>query len=484
MYAFWPCLGVRRNEQRLGQVPAMRILYIVPYTPNLIRVRPYQIIRHLARRGHGVTLATLWTTPEEREEVEQLAALGLQVVSRQLSPAQSFWNCIGALPTSAPLQASFCWQPALTQAISAELTRLDATGEMAFDAVHVEHLRGARYGLWLKSRWATSRLNNRIPIVWDSVDCISYLFAQAAGKSRSLKGRLMSKLELGRTRSYEGWLQTRFDQVIVTSPVDKVALEALATPERGIGGKDAKTALQDKPDGTKHRIEVLPNGVDLDYFAPSTDAKEPATLVFSGKMSYHANESAVMHLVDDIMPLIWAVRPEVRLVIVGKDPTVHVRQLAAHHAPRVEVTGFVPDIRPYLRRATIAVCPTVYGAGIQNKILEAMACGTPVVASRHAIFALEARSGTHLLAADDANAFAQEVLALLADPVRLSQIALAGRSYVEQHHSWNAVARQLEAIYRNVLPVLDPLGAPTPRAGNPNTHEMITRFRSYQGTTQ
>ncbi len=454
----------------------MRILYIVPYTPNLIRVRPYQIIKHLAQRGHGVTVATLWTAPEEQAEAQQLATLGLHVVSRQLSPARSFWNCLGALPTAAPLQASFCWQPALTQAISTELTRLDATGEMAFDAVHVEHLRGARYGLWLKSRWATSGLNNRIPIVWDSVDCISYLFAQAAGKSRSLKGRLMTKLELGRTRRYEGWLQTQFNQVIVTSPIDKVALEQLAMPERSIFGKDSKTTFQHNPDGTKQSIAVLPNGVDLDYFAPGTDAKEPATLVFSGKMSYHANESAVVHLVDDIMPLIWAVRPEVKLVIAGKDPTVQVRQLAAHHAPRVEVTGFVPDIRPHLRRATVAVCPTVYGAGIQNKILEAMACGTPVVASRHAISALEASPGTHLLAADNSNTFAQEVLALLIDPIRLSQIALAGRKYVEQHHSWNAVARQLEAIYRNLLPALDPLGPLTARVGNPDTPAIMAGF--------
>ena len=454
----------------------MRILYIVPYTPNLIRVRPYQIIRHLAKRGHSVTVATLWTTPEERNEALQLATLRLHVVSRRLSPAQSFWNCMYALPTTAPLQASFCWQPTLTQAISAEVTKLHPGEEMNFDIVHVEHLRGARYGLWLKSQWATSRLNDRIPIVWDSVDCISHLFAQAAGKSRSLKGRLMTKLELGRTRRYEGWLQTQFDQVIVTSPVDKAALEQLAMLKCGFGETDAKASLQRKPDDANQKIEVLPNGVDLDYFTPGPDARESAMLVFSGKMSYHANVSAVMYLVDDIMPLIWAVRPEVKLVIVGKDPTVQVRQLAVHHTPRVEVTGFVPDIRPFLHRATIAVCPTVYGAGIQNKILEAMACGAPVVASRQATYALEASPGTHLLAADDANAFAREVLALLADSARLNQIAQAGRRYVEQHHSWNAVAEQLETIYHGVLPTLDPLGASAARVENPNTPEMMVQF--------
>ena len=281
--------------------------------------------------------------------------------------------------------------------------------------------RGARYGLWLKSRSVSSQLNSRIPIVWDSVDCISHLFSQAAGKSRSLKGRLMTRLELARTSNYEGWLQTQFDQVIVTSPVDKIALEELKTDKFNEGGRSTGSVQQSKANDTRRRVEVLPNGVDLDYFTPGTDIREPATLVFSGKMSYHANVSAVAHLVDDIMPLIWKDRPDVQVCIVGKDPTSQVRQLSAHYASRVQVIGTVQDLRPFLRRAAIAVCPTVYGAGIQNKILEAMACGTPVVASRQATFALEASPGTDLLAADDENTFAREVLALLADPARSSQ---------------------------------------------------------------
>ena len=124
----------------------MRILFVVPYTPNLIRVRSYQMIRHLAQRGHHVTVATLWTTPEEQEQLEQLEKLGLRVIGRRLSPARSWWNCLGALPTTTPLQACFCWQPELAHAILSELNGSQQAEGSSFDVVHVEHL--TRRALW------------------------------------------------------------------------------------------------------------------------------------------------------------------------------------------------------------------------------------------------------------------------------------------------------------------------------------------------
>ena len=116
--------------------------------------------------------------------------------------------------------------------------------------------------------------------------------------------------------------------------------------------------------GLEDRIAVLPNGVDLVHFNANGAPREPDTLVFSGKMSYHANETAVLHLVNEIMPLVWRKRQHVRLMIVGKDPSRAVQALAARHAPLVFVTGTVPDMRPYLQRSALAVVPVPYGAGI------------------------------------------------------------------------------------------------------------------------
>jgi glycosyltransferase involved in cell wall biosynthesis len=214
--------------------------------------------------------------------------------------------------------------------------------------------------------------------------------------------------------------------------------------------------------GTSHRahagyaadnsnVTVLSNGVDLDYFTPVDAPRASNALVFSGKMSYHANESAVLHLVGDILPLVWARRPDTRLTIVGKDPSKQVRQVVAAHANRATLTGTVADVRPHLRRAALAVAPVVYGVGCQNKVLEAMACATPVVASPRAVAALDARPGRDVVVADTPEAFADAVIALLDDPARRLAIGHAGRAYADTHHRWDHMAARLEGVYQELI---------------------------------
>ncbi len=415
----------------------MRVLFVVPYAPNLVRVRPLQLITHLARRGHDLTVATLWSDESEEADLRDVQALGAAVVARRLTRLRSASNCLAAVLSNAPLQAAYCWQPEL----AADLMAQHAPGQIPpYDVIHVEHLRGANYGLWLKRKLAGRAGAAQPPVVWDAVDCISHLFSQAARQSRSLKGRWITRFELGRTRRYEGWLVGQFDHVTVTSPVDQQALAAL-WHEHGVG-RNAQGA-----DSTARQITVLPNGVDLDYFTPTTAPRSPATVLLSGKMSYHANVSAALHLVHDIMPRVWAAQPDVQVVIAGKDPAPQVRQLALQQPGRVEVTGAAPDLRPYLRRATVAVAPMLYSAGIQNKVLEAMACGAPVIANQQAVSALAVHPGRDLLVAEDAASFAAAILTLLANPAAQQQIGQAGRVYVERCHSWHAVASQLEAVY-------------------------------------
>jgi polysaccharide biosynthesis protein PslH len=420
----------------------MNVLFVVPYAPNLVRVRAFQLISNLVRQGHDLTVATLWTTAEEQADLQRLKDRGPQIVSRRLTKVRAVSNCLRAVPTKAPLQAVYCWQPEL----ASDLTTTSAGLRVQhYDVIHVEHLRGAHYGLWLKKHLSDMGGAARPPIVWDAVDCISHLFSQAAQKSRSLQGRLMTRLELGRTQRYEGWLLSQFEQVTVTSPVDKKALEALWQ------ANGARRNHQSPDPSGPRWLSVLPNGVDLGYFTPGEEPRDPATIVLSGKMSYHANVSAALHLVNDIMPRVWAVNPAARVVIAGKDPTHQIRQLALQHAGRVEVTGSVPDIRPYLRRATVAVVPVLYSAGIQNKVLEAMACATPVIASPQAISALAAHPGSDLAVAGDEASFAANILALLSDPTQQAQIGQAGRAYVERQHSWRTVTSQLESVYHRAL---------------------------------
>ncbi len=114
-------------------------------------------------------------------------------------------------------------------------------------------------------------------------------------------------------------------------------------------------------------IHVVPNGVDLDYFSPLATPREGNVVVFSGRMSFHANVAAASILTREIMPLVWERRPDVRLVLAGSSPPRSVRRLACDR--RVNVTGYVADLRPYIGGATVAVSPTPYAVGMQNKVL-------------------------------------------------------------------------------------------------------------------
>ena len=134
-----------------------------------------------------------------------------------------------------------------------------------------------------------------------------------------------------------------------------------------------------------------------------------------------------------------------KLIIVGKDPSSGILNMQSE---RVEVTGTVSDLRPYLKSATIAVAPVVYGAGIQNKVLEAMACATPVICTSKAVAALEIIPDQDLVIANSAEEFAEKVLDLLDDSARQQKVGLAGLDYVNRNHNWKGIIDRLESIYQ------------------------------------
>lgn len=183
--------------------------------PNLVRVRPYQLIRNLAADGHQVILGTLWSDARELEDLEELRKMCDQVIAFRLPRERSLANCILALPTQKPLQYVYCWEPRLEHALENAILQNART----IDIIHVEHLRGAIYGYKLKSLITKQRLD--IPVIWDSVDSISYLFKQSARQSRQISKRWLTQFELRRTEKCEHHLANRFEHVLVTSTVDR-----------------------------------------------------------------------------------------------------------------------------------------------------------------------------------------------------------------------------------------------------------------------
>ncbi len=415
----------------------MRILFVAPYVPSLIRVRPYQWIKSLTELGHAVTVVALGTDGPE-QDAAALAALkplceAVHVVPH--SKKRAALQCAVFLPTPLPLWAAYCRSPAMEHV----LRRLLDT--QTFDVAHCEHLRAAHFA---------RVLDGHVPLVFDAVDCLTDLQQQMSrAPGRPLPARLVSWDEHRKLRRYEPRIAALFHQTLITSAHDAEALQSLVHRA-----------------GLTAQITVVPNGVDLDYFQPAPpDARIPLSVVFSGKMSYAANQDAALYFARAIWPLIRARYPEATLTLAGSGPRAEIRALGASPASGIHVTGHVPDLRPFLAQASVAVCPLRIGVGIQNKALEAMAMGLPVVATPLAARALPPDAPGHILhTAQTPVEFAQAVIELFSRPADAHQMGQAARAYVEAHHNWHHLAERVTTLYQDAIEAFRQTNSPVPGA--------------------
>ena len=192
---------------------------------------------------------------------------------------------------------------------------------------------------------------------------------------------------------------------------------------------------------------VVMNSVDTSYFRPSSEPPVPGELVFTGLMRYRPNIDAVCHFVRTTLPLIKRARPDTHLSIVGAGPPAEVMRLASAD---VDVTGTVPDVRPYLQRAAVVVVPIRTGGGTRFKVAEGLAMGKAVVATTIGAEGIGVRHGEHVLLADDPAEFARQVLRALDDQMLTRALGAAGREFTERHLSWQAAGGRLEEFYREL----------------------------------
>ncbi|MFQ6020336.1 MAG: glycosyltransferase [Dehalococcoidia bacterium] len=198
-------------------------------------------------------------------------------------------------------------------------------------------------------------------------------------------------------------------------------------------------------------IVPIPNGVDTEYFVPTADESEEPSLVFTGAMSSPANANAVLHFYRELFPLIRRMVPQVRLYVVGQEPPPHI--LALGKDPGVVVTGFVPDVRPYLGEAWVVVVPTTVGMGCPNKILEAMAMGKSVVTTWAQAGGFPVTPGVHVAIADTPEEFAGQAVALLQDKARRRAMGQAARALVEERYTWTATTERLQNLLEEAVRV-------------------------------
>jgi len=389
----------------------MRICFVAPRFPYPAlkgdTLRTFHQLQALSRR-HRLTLVSLHDRPVTAGQLAPVEALCERVHVVVHRPWRAALQTAAGLLSSRPLQVSYYRSARLRRVLDAVLA-----GE-AFDAVHLSLIRMAPYA------WELAAAPRAVPVVLDLVDCISLNLLSRLDERRGPL-RALYDLEYRRVRDYERAAARHFPSLVISSPVDRELLG--------------------------DRAEVIPNGVDVDRFPfRGPEGRDPETLIFTGNMAYPPNEEAVTWFVHRAWPLLQAKRPGLRLEIAGDSPGARVRALAERD-PRIAVLGRVPSMADHLGRATASVCPLQSGSGIQNKVLEAMAAGTPVVSTSVGNQGIQATPERELLVADSAEDFAVAVDRLLGDAELRARLATYGRAFVEERFRWESHARALEALY-------------------------------------
>jgi polysaccharide biosynthesis protein PslH len=393
-----------------GEGIAVRLLVVLPYAPGLTRVRSRMLLDSLAQR-HTITLISLTWGSDDRAALAEWRDRGLEVHAVPHPRATRLRGLLG--DPRRPLQQAASVSPDLARLARRLVGEATRRGR-PYDAIHVEHLRGA-VALGLPS-------HPGIRTVFDSVDCIAELARLTRRHSPSMLTRMIAAVEEQRTRRLEAVLTVAADAVAVVAERDRAALLEGGAPDR---------------------IAVIPNGVPI-FDAPPVPAADPVA-IFTGKLSYHANQAALRLLLENIWPRVRSRLTSARLIVAGAEPP---GWLSAH-AGRDGVTLLAnpPAMLPLIARSRVALAPMVYSVGIQNKILEAMACGVPVVATSSAAAGLLPAARNRFLLADNVAAFAERTTQLLADAPLAARIGLDGQEYAREYHSWQRSAALFEGLY-------------------------------------
>jgi|WetSurSiteA1Bulk_404760.scaffolds.fasta_scaffold03452_2 GT2 family glycosyltransferase/glycosyltransferase involved in cell wall biosynthesis len=416
------------SRQSAGNAPKVvcgakpRVLWLTAYLPHTGRHagagRMFQLLKRMSSK-YQITLITFLETDDERDFLPEVKPFCEKVIAvRRFRPDR--WQLFPYEPFDE------FRTPEMERAVDRCLEDCD------FDLIQLEYTQMAYY--------ATRAEGIPVLLTKHEVD-----FAACARRARIESNPLV------KMRWFYNYLQVLDREVRLTKKVDAVV--CMTDP-------DVRELKKFTPSVPTHTINT---GVDLDYFRPSNQPSMAARLIFVGAFQHLPNVEAMMYFCRDVLPAIRTKVPGVELLIVGSNPTPPVLSLAA--IPGVKVTGFVPDIRPFMSSSSIYVVPLRLGVGIRGKILEAWGMGMAVVSTSVGCAGLRFENGRNLLVGDTPQQFAAHVISLLNDPVGRSRLGEEGRKTTEQFYSWETSAQQLDMLYQRMIK------GTAPNRGNAREHQ-------------
>ena len=385
----------------------MRILWILPFVPWPIKVRSFNLIPRLAAR-HEIDLVCVTRSPSDFAHLDEIRGCCASVRTGTYSLAGALTRSLLSLPTRTPMRIAYVSSSSMRQAVA------EAIGQNRPEVIYVERWRALQY---VPPRTET-------PIVCDPTDSMALYNYRLMSAGRPWE-RALGLAEYLKFCHFEGRLARRVAATVFCSRAD---LDYLRRSAPGAN------------------LVQVPNGVDCELFAPKRPEEEhPNDIFFSGNFRYSPNRHAVRYFLKDVFPLVRQSVPEATFHVVGNSAAKFMRG-PGERIPGVRVFDFAPKLRPHLAEATVAVAPIRVGAGVSNKLLEAFAVGTPIVATSMACGDLPCRDGEHLFIADDPRRFAERVVDLLHNPELRRAMAARAQAFVKRTYDWGIVARSMEDV--------------------------------------
>ena len=409
----------------------MRILFltqIIPYPPNAgPRVKTWHVLRYLAQRGHEVTLAS-FVRPEEVEFVPVLERVCTAVhtvpIQRSRVADVGYW-----------LKSHVTGRPFLIERDDlAQMRQLvhSLLAVHSFDVVHADQLTMTQFALDVKDG-----VGGRRPFtIFDAHNATWTISSRMADNAPwSLKSVL--RLETARIKRYEAMLVEKLDHTMVVIEPDRGAL--LAGVKNGLAA-----ALADRISG---RISAIPIAVDTQKLLPTRRQPDSANILTMGSLHYPPNADGVRWFLREIFPLVLADAPEATLTVVGKSPPPDFAEIAAQRPDQITLTGYVPDLQPYMDAAALMVVPVRAGSGMRVRLLEAFARAMPAVTTTIGLEGIEAVHEEHILIADDPADFARQTVRLLRDRDLQDRLARNGRLLAESRYDWRVALQKMDAVF-------------------------------------
>jgi glycosyltransferase involved in cell wall biosynthesis len=247
-------------------------------------------------------------------------------------------------------------------------------------------------------------------------------------------------LELRRIKKHEATIVTNFEKTLTVTEPDRLAL--------------IEAVKEFKPSHSSETlpISVIPIAVDTKMLSPIEREERSRNILTLGTLHYHPNADGIRWFANEVYPIIQSEIPNVTLTIIGKNPPKDLLYLASQNPKAIQVTGYVPDLDPYLKKAGVLVVPVRVGGGMRVRILESFSRSMPVVTTTIGLEGIDAQPGRDVLVADEAQDFANSVIQILNNQNFQNELALNGRLFVETTYDWQVVLQKLNKVYNDIQP--------------------------------